>query len=75
MPSSTISRVTAELGVRSAAWRGAVLRRERRVFTRGMKAVGELRSPGQVREEEKPPRLWLERELVTEEEEAEVFNG
>lgn len=73
VPSSTISRVTAELGVRSAAWRGAVLRSERR--PKGMKAVGELRSPGEVREEEKPPRLWLEREVVTEVEEVEVFNG
>lgn len=72
VPSSTISRVTAEFGVRSVAWRGAVLRRERRVFTRGMKAVGELRSLGEVREEEKLPRLWLEREVVTE---VEVFNG
>lgn len=75
VPSSTISRVTAEFGVRSDAWRGAVLRRERRVFTKGMKAVGELWSPGEEREEEKPPRLWLEREVVTEVEEVEVFNG
>lgn len=42
VPSSTMSRVTAELGVRSDAWRGAVFRRERRVLTKGMKAVGEL---------------------------------
>lgn len=51
------------------------MRRERRVFTKGMKAVGELWSPGEEREEEKPPRLWLEREVVTEVEEVEVFNG
>lgn len=75
VPSSTISRVTAELGVRSVAWRGAVLRRERRVFTRGVKAVGKLGSLGEVREEEKLPRLWLEREDVIEVEELDVFNG
>lgn len=49
------------------------MRSERR--PKGMKAVGEFRSPGEVREEEKPPRLWLEREVVTEVEEVEVFNG
>lgn len=75
VPSSTISRVTAEFGVRSEAWRGAVLRREDRVFARGVNAVGEVGSVGEVRGEDKPPRLWLEGELVTEVEEAEVFNG
>lgn len=39
VPSSTIPRVTAEFGVRSEAWRGAVLRRDRRVFTSGVNAV------------------------------------
>lgn len=70
-----MSRVTAELGVRSVEERGAVLRRERRVFTKGIKAGAVVCSPGEMSGEEKPPRLWQEGEAVTEFEEEEVFNG